>query len=67
MEILRCTSLTPACGAAAQETSEMMNRIRELTGIYGLGFNKSSFMGLALPLVIVVAVAFLSWLWFFKL
>jgi hypothetical protein len=41
----------------------MMNRIRELTGIYGLGFNKSSIMGLVLPLAIVGLVAVLSLLW----
>lgn len=51
----------------AQETFEMMNRIRELTGIYGLGFNKSSVMGLLLPLAIVGGVAVLSLLWIFVL
>lgn len=45
----------------------MMNRIRELTGIYGLGFNKSSVMGLLLPLAIVGFVALLSLLWIFFL
>ena len=45
----------------------MMNRIRELTGIYGLGFNKSSVMGLLLPLAIVGGVAVLSLLWIFVL
>lgn len=45
----------------------MMNRIRELTGIYGLGFNKSSVMGLVLPLAIVGLVAVLSLLWVFVL
>ena len=45
----------------------MMNRIRELTGIYGLGFNKSSIMGLLLPLVIVGGVLVLSLVWIFFL
>lgn len=45
----------------------MMNRIRELTGVYGLGFNKSSVLGLVLPLAIVGLVAVLSLLWVFVL
>lgn len=35
----------------------MMEWFRETTGIYGLGFNKDSFLGLMLPLVIVGGVA----------
>jgi len=45
----------------------MMNRIREMTGIYGLGFNKSSVLGLVLPLAIVGFITVLSVLWFFVL
>ena len=45
----------------------MMNRIREMTGIYGLGFNKSSVLGLVLPLAIVGFIAVLSVVWFFVL
>lgn len=54
-------------GDVVQEAPEMMNRIREMTGIYGLGFNKSSVMGLVLPLAIVGFIAVLSVLWFFVL
>ena len=61
------TRLGPAAGDAAQEAPEMMNRIREVTGIYGLGFNKSSVMGLVLPLAIVGGIAVLSVLVFFVL
>ena len=45
----------------------MMNRIREMTGIYGLGFNKSSVAGLVLPLAIVGGIAVLCLLWIFVL
>ena len=34
----------------------VMNRIREMTGIYGLGFRKESILGIALPLVFVFLV-----------
>ena len=34
-----------------------MNWLREMTGIYGLGFRKESFLGLMAPLAIVVFVA----------
>ena len=67
MEITPEEGFTLSGGATAREAPEMMNRIRELTGIYGLGFNKSSVMGLILPLAIVGLVAFLSVVWFFVL
>ena len=38
----------------------MMEWFRETTGIYGLGFNKESFVGVMLPLVIVGGVAVLA-------
>lgn len=34
-----------------------MDEFRERTGIYGLGFNKESFLGLMLPIALVVGVA----------
>jgi hypothetical protein len=34
----------------------VLNRLRELIGIYGLGFNPDSVMGLLLPFVFVVIV-----------
>ena len=41
-----------------------MNWIREKTGIYGLGFNKSSVAGVLLPLLIVGGIALLSAAWY---
>ena len=44
----------------------LINRVRELTGIYGLGFERESFLGLMLPIAFVVVVgglgALLVWL-----
>ena len=44
----------------------MFNRIRELTGIYGLGFNPASLLGVLLPVAFVVLVgglgALIVWL-----
>jgi hypothetical protein len=34
----------------------VLNRLRERTGIYGLGFNRESFMGVILPFLIVFIV-----------
>jgi hypothetical protein len=59
--------VAPSGGDTVQEAPEMMNRIREMTGIYGLGFNKSSVMGLVLPFAIVGFITVLSVLWFFVL
>ena len=38
----------------------MMEWFRETTGIYGLGFNKESFLGLMIPLVIFGGVAVIA-------
>lgn len=44
----------------------IINRIRELTGIYGLGFERESVLGVLLPVGFVVGVgggaALLVWL-----
>jgi hypothetical protein len=44
---------------------EVMDRIREWTGIYGLGFRKESVLGLVLPIAFVVlvggAIALIIW------
>ena len=44
----------------------MINRIRELTGIYGLGFNPASALGVLLPVAFVVLIgglgALIVWL-----
>ena len=44
----------------------MLDRIRELTGIYGLGFRRESVLGLALPIAFVVIVggAIAALIWF---
>jgi hypothetical protein len=40
----------------ALEVIDVMERIRELTGIYGLGFRKESVAGLILPIAFVVII-----------
>ncbi len=45
----------------------MLDRIREMTGIYGLGFRKESVAGLIAPLAIVFFVAVVSVLFFYVL
>lgn len=44
-----------------------MDRIREMTGIYGLGFRRESIAGLLLPLGIVFGVAVLAVIAFYVL
>lgn len=44
-----------------------MDRIRESTGIYGLGFRKESILGLLLPLVIVGGIGVLAFLFLYVL
>jgi pilus assembly protein TadC len=34
----------------------LLDRYRELSGIYGFGFDKASFLGVTLPLIIVVVI-----------
>ncbi len=40
----------------APEVGDVLDRIREMTGIYGLGFRKESILGIALPLAFVFLV-----------
>ncbi len=42
--------------ADTPRTRTVLNRLRELVGIYGLGFNRESFLGLILPFAIVFIV-----------
>jgi hypothetical protein len=45
------------CGACeAPEGGNVLDRIREMTGIYGLGFRRESILGLAVPIVFVILV-----------
>lgn len=39
-----------------------MDRFREESGIYGLGFRKESFLGVALPMAFVIGVAVVAFL-----
>jgi hypothetical protein len=47
------------------EVSEVMDRIRERTGVYGLGFRKESVAGLLLPIAFVLLVGGLGGLLIF--
>ena len=38
------------------EVVDVLDRIREMTGIYGLGFRKESILGLVVPIAFVVLV-----------
>ena len=40
----------------ALEVGDVLDRIRELTGIYGLGFRRESILGLIVPIGFVVVV-----------
>ncbi|CAA9531393.1 MAG: hypothetical protein AVDCRST_MAG73-986 [uncultured Thermomicrobiales bacterium] len=39
----------------------IINRVKELTGIYGLGFERESVMGIGLPIGLVVVVGGIGW------
>ena len=50
-----------ACGTIFDSTRDaevvnVLDRIRELTGIYGLGFRRESILGLVVPIAFVVLV-----------
>jgi hypothetical protein len=40
----------------ALEVGDVLDRIRELTGIYGLGFRRESILGLVVPIGFVIVV-----------
>jgi hypothetical protein len=40
----------------APEVGDVLDRIREMTGIYGLGFRRESILGLVVPIAFVVLV-----------
>jgi hypothetical protein len=52
----------PSCRLAGSilEVDEVMDRIREVTGIYGLGFRKESVAGLIVPIAFVLIVGVLG-------
>lgn len=43
-------------GAADGKDLAMLDKIKDRTGIYRLGFNKYSFLGIVLPLLFVLVV-----------
>lgn len=48
------------CGSQAM-VSGLINRIKELSGVYGLGFERESMMGIGLPIGFVLVVGGLGW------
>ena len=40
----------------ALEVGDVLDRIREMTGIYGLGFRRESILGLVVPIAFVILV-----------
>ena len=40
----------------------LINRVKELSGVYGLGFDRESVMGVALPVGFVIVVGGLGWI-----
>lgn len=41
---------------------QMRDRMKARVGIYGTGWNPESAMGLLLPFIMVVSIAFIGWL-----
>lgn len=39
----------------------IITRIKERSGIYGLGFNPDSFMGIVTPIIFVIIVGGIGW------
>ena len=52
---------------AAEKKRGPFDRLKEVTGVYGLGFDRESFLGFILPWLIVLVVgglgALLIWKW----
>jgi hypothetical protein len=40
----------------------MLERAKSRVGIYGTGWNPQSVMGLILPFIVVIGLAFIGWL-----
>jgi hypothetical protein len=51
----------------AKKHHSPVDRVKEVSGIYGLGFDKDSFMGFSLPFIIVILIGgvggVLIWKW----
>lgn len=39
----------------------LINRVKELTGVYSLGFERESMMGITLPVIFVLVIGGLAW------
>lgn len=52
---------------AVEKKRGPIDRLKEVSGIYGLGFDRESFLGFILPWVIVIGIgglgALLIWKW----
>jgi hypothetical protein len=51
---MRQARIFGACDAL--EVGDVLDRIREMTGIYGLGFRRESILGLVVPIAFVILV-----------
>jgi hypothetical protein len=49
-------AVMPGAPATAGKDTRMLDNVKDKTGIYKLGFNKYSFLGILLPLLFVVVV-----------
>ena len=52
----------PSSGSGEEAMQSLINRVKELSGVYGLGFERESIMGVALPVGFVVVVGGLGWI-----
>ena len=39
----------------------LINRIKSLSGIYGMGFDRESMAGISIPFIIVIGVGTVGW------
>jgi hypothetical protein len=57
----------PMSENAAEQKRGPIDRLKEVTGIYGHGFDRESFLGFILPWLIVIVIgglgALLIWKW----
>ncbi len=52
----------PSSGSGEHAMHGLINRIKELSGIYGFGFERESVLGVALPIGFVLVVGGLGWI-----
>lgn len=52
----------PTSGSGEEAMHNLINRVKELSGVYGLGFERESIMGVALPVGFVVVMGGLGWI-----